>query len=47
MKTTETQISVEPATTLCHILSMSIKRWLVVITLILLSMALCAVVLVV
>jgi hypothetical protein len=44
MKTTETEIRIEPATTLCHILSMPIKHWLTVIALILFSIALCVVV---
>jgi Spy/CpxP family protein refolding chaperone len=44
MKTTETEIRVEPATTLCHVLSMPIKHWLTVIALILFSMAFCMVV---
>lgn len=44
MKTTETEIDIEPATTLCHILSKPIKHWFSVIALILFFMALCAVV---
>jgi hypothetical protein len=44
MKTTETEIRIEPATTLCHILSMPIKHWLTVIALILFSIALSIVV---
>jgi hypothetical protein len=44
MKTAETEIRIEPATTLCHILSMPIKHWLTVIAIILFSIALCAVV---
>jgi Spy/CpxP family protein refolding chaperone len=44
MKTTETEIRIEPATTLCHILSMPIKHWFTVIALVLFSMALCVVV---
>jgi hypothetical protein len=44
MKTIETEIRIEPATTLCHILSMPIKHWLTVIALVLFSMALCVVV---
>jgi Spy/CpxP family protein refolding chaperone len=44
MKTTETEIRIEPATTLCHILSMPIKHWLIVVTFILFSIALYVVV---
>lgn len=44
MKTIEREISVEPAMTLCHILSMPMRRWLAVIALILFSGALCVVV---
>jgi hypothetical protein len=44
MKTTETEIRVEPAMTLCHILSIPIKHWLTVIVLVLFFVALCVVV---
>jgi Spy/CpxP family protein refolding chaperone len=44
MKTTETEIRIEPATTLCHILSMPIKHWLAVLVLVLFFVAFCMVV---
>jgi hypothetical protein len=44
MKTTETEIGIEPATALCRMLSMPVKHWLTVIAIILFSMALCVVV---
>jgi|WetSurSiteA1Bulk_404760.scaffolds.fasta_scaffold137753_2 Spy/CpxP family protein refolding chaperone len=39
MKTTETEIRIEPATTLCRMLSMPIKHWLTIIAIILFSIA--------
>jgi hypothetical protein len=44
METTETEIRIEPATTLCRTLSMPIKHWFTVIVLVLFFVALCAVV---
>ena len=44
MKTTETEIRVEPATTLCRVLSIPIKHWLTIIAIILFSIALYVVV---
>lgn len=44
MKTTETEIRVKPAITLCYILSMPVKQWFLIITLVLLFMFLCMVV---
>gem|GEM_PF-6781055 len=43
MKMTETEIRVEPTTTLCHLLSMPIKQWFLIIALVLLFVFLCTV----
>jgi hypothetical protein len=45
VKTAKTDLRIAPVTMLCYILSMSIKRWLAVIALVLLSIALCVVIL--